>query len=341
MEISRVRTPSTFVSIPGIDKEASDFMIQNSFTSTAQFSVALTYDRKRRLTSALVHSLSENEINHLIQDVIAHRENVALPTLLPTLLLAFRVSSASTKVRDCHQRIVEIEHETGIRTNFHPNQQCCAVHQKQSAGVNRYDAINFDRVTDELTSLSSKLAYCEYICEVHLPMLVSFNRINSRLVGSASGENKDRLSGVEARLLMETNFLQASLQGILVWTRYLSKRSQAQVQTVRPTSHLRLLATHTYSAIDIQPDCAKGQCSQHAGQRGADDNIGGSKANRTRSKTRQRSYESHLSNNYRLPPCNFHLCKLYIPESSRPCTPCARMIAGGFGRISSNIGPNF
>jgi hypothetical protein len=89
--------------------------------------------------------------------------------------------------------------------------------------VNRYDAIKFDRVTDELTSLSLKLAYYECICEIHLPMLASFNRINSRLVGSASGESKDRLSGVEARLLMETNFLQPSLQGILVQTRYLSK----------------------------------------------------------------------------------------------------------------------
>ena len=111
-------------------------MIQNIFTSTTQFSVALAYDPKRCLTNALVHSLSESEINSLIQDVIAHQENVALPMLRPSLLLAFRVGSASAKVRDCHQQIVEIEHETGIQTNWHPNQQCCSVHQRQSVGVN-------------------------------------------------------------------------------------------------------------------------------------------------------------------------------------------------------------
>jgi hypothetical protein len=220
-------------------------MIQTSFTSTAQFSVALTYDPKRCLTNALVHSLSESEINSLIQDVIAHREDVALPMLLPSLLLAFRVSSASTKALDCHQKIVQIEHETGIRTNWHPNQPCCYVHQRHSARVNRYDEIDFDRITGELTSLSSKLAYCEYVSEIHLPMLDSFNKINSRIIGMAFCEKKDRLAEVEARLLMQNHFLQVSLHAILVRTRYLSKRSQAQVQTVRPTSNLHQLITHT------------------------------------------------------------------------------------------------
>jgi hypothetical protein len=233
-------------------------MIQNGFTSTTQFSAALSYDPKRCLTNALVHGLSESEINSLIEDVTAHRENVALPMLLPSLLLAYRVGSASTKVRDCHQQIVEIEHETGIQTNWHPNQQCCSIDQRQPAGANRYDEINFDRVTGELTSLSSKLAYCEFVCEVHLPMLDSFNRINCRLLENANCENKDTLSRVEARLFAENNFLQSSLQEILVRAQYLSKRSQAQVQTVGPTNHLHRLATHTYSAIDIQSNCAKG-----------------------------------------------------------------------------------
>ena len=79
-------------------------MIQNSFTSTTQFSVALSYDPTRRLTSALLHSLSKNEINNLITDLLAHQEDIALPMLLPSLLLASRVASASTKVRDCHQK---------------------------------------------------------------------------------------------------------------------------------------------------------------------------------------------------------------------------------------------
>jgi hypothetical protein len=283
-------------------------MIQNSFTSAMQFSVALTYDPRRRLTSALVHSLSESEINTLIRDVIAHRENVALPMLLPSLLLTFRVGSASTRVRDCHRQITEIEHETGIRPNWHPNQHCCSVHQKQSAGVNRYDAINFDRVTGDLTGLSSKLAYCEYVCEVYLPMLDSFDRINRRLLEDAS-ENKDRLERVEARLLAENNFLRSSLHGTLIRTRYLNKRSQAQVQTVRAVNHLHRLTTHTFSATGLQPDCTKGQCAQHARQRRAEDDIGGPETNRTRGNTRQRSHASHLRDNYRVPPCDAHCCK--------------------------------
>jgi hypothetical protein len=121
-----------------IDYKATGFMIQNSFTSSTQFSVALSYDPTRRLTSALVHSLSQNEINNLIKDLVAHQEDIALPMLLPSLLLASRVASASTKVRDCHQQIVEIELETGIPTNWHPSKPCCSIHQRQSTGRNRY-----------------------------------------------------------------------------------------------------------------------------------------------------------------------------------------------------------
>lgn len=92
--------------------------MQNSFTYTTHSSPALHYDPRRCLTSALIHSLSKTEISTLTKDLIAHREDIALPMLVPTLLLAFRVKSASKMIRDSHQQIVEIEHITGIQTHW-------------------------------------------------------------------------------------------------------------------------------------------------------------------------------------------------------------------------------
>jgi hypothetical protein len=220
--------------VPSILKgDTQSFMIQNSFTSTTHFSVALTYDPERRLTSVFVHGLSQDEIDALIKDVIAQRESIAFPMLLPSLLLNFRMGSASIKVRDCHLQVVEIEHETGFQTNWGANKQCCSVSQRQPAGRNRYDVIDFDRVTGDLTSLSSKLAYCEYVCEVFLPMVERFDIINGRLLQIVSSENKKRLAKMEARLRAENAFLRSCLRGTLCRAQYLSKRSQAQVQTVR------------------------------------------------------------------------------------------------------------
>ena len=206
-------------------------MIQNSFTSTTQFSVALSYDPTRRLTSALVHSLSKNEINNLITDLLAHQEDIALPMLLPSLLLASRVASASTKVRDCHQKIVEVN-GTGIKTQWHPNKPCCSIHQGQSTERHRYDIVDFDRVTGDLTSLSSKLAYCEYLGHVHLPMIEDCDRINRRYLENTAIAHGGTLEIVYARLHMENEFLRSSLAETLCRAQYLSKRAQAQVQTV-------------------------------------------------------------------------------------------------------------
>jgi len=89
-------------------------MIQNGSTATSQFSVALSYDPRRRLTSALVHNLSKMETSGVIQDVMRHREDIALPTLPPSPLLVSRMKSTSTELLDGNRQILEIEHQIGI-----------------------------------------------------------------------------------------------------------------------------------------------------------------------------------------------------------------------------------
>ena len=153
--------PSPIWTTPTAHDERAGFMMQNSFTTTAQFSVALSYDPKRCLTSALVHGLFESEISTLIEQITENRDCIALPMLLTSLLLNSREASANSKVCDCHQAIVKVENETGIRTNWHPNKPCCSVGtiaQRKLERQNRYDSLDFDRLTANLTSLSSKLA---------------------------------------------------------------------------------------------------------------------------------------------------------------------------------------
>jgi len=89
-------------------------MIQNSSTTTCQFSVALSYDLRRRLTGALVHSLSKRETLGIIHDAMRHREDIALPTLPPSLLLVSRMKSTGTELLDGNRQILEIEHQIDI-----------------------------------------------------------------------------------------------------------------------------------------------------------------------------------------------------------------------------------
>ena len=209
-------------------------MIQNSFTSSSQFSTSLSYCPKRHQSKALVHGLSEKERIALIEKLKVHRNDIGLPMLLLWLLLIFRLESAIRKVRDCHLEIVEVEHKTGIRTKWHVNEPCCSGGNEQPGPLfMRHEAIDFDQITADLTSLSAKLAYVEYLCEVHFPMLDHFDAIHSRVVdGIKDWSMKARMQQVEMSLKVNLSLFRSSLQGTLVRAKYLSKRAQGQMQTV-------------------------------------------------------------------------------------------------------------
>ncbi|OCL08972.1 hypothetical protein AOQ84DRAFT_405628 [Glonium stellatum] len=158
------------------DFEVAGFMIQNTYGATLPSSVALSHDRRRHLTSVLVHSLPNDEASTIIQDITMRREDITLPILLPYLFLVSRAKSANTKLVDGTLEILKIERKTGIRVNFHPGKQCCSAQSGASDGRNLCDHVDFDQVTGDLTSLSSKLAYCEYICEAFLLVLDSLEK---------------------------------------------------------------------------------------------------------------------------------------------------------------------
>jgi hypothetical protein len=208
-------------------------MIQNSFTTTSQYSASFSYNITKRVTGAFIHGLCELETTALVNKLVARQNNISLPMMLPLLLVMFRVDSARVKVGDSHREIIEIEHQTGIRTKWHPGMPCCGGADEKQLGQRRYEGVNFDEVTADLTSLTSKLAYVEYVCEVHLPMLDSFDGINKRILQTFPEGCKQRAEEAEHRLQTESGLPKSSLQATYSRAKYLSKRGQVQVQTVR------------------------------------------------------------------------------------------------------------
>ncbi|PVH79760.1 hypothetical protein DL98DRAFT_588976 [Cadophora sp. DSE1049] len=214
------------------DNEIQTFVLQNSFTTTSQYSASLSYNLTTRITGAFIHGLCEFEIKALVNKLVPRKNNIAFPMMLPLHLLAFRADSARGKVGDSHREIIDIEHQTGIRTKWHPGKPCCGDLRGKMPEKRRYDDVNFDKVTADLTSFTSKLAYVEYVCEVHLPMLDSFDAINERILQTYPEEGRRRLEKAEHRLRTESGMLRSSLQATYSRAKYLSKRGQVQVQTI-------------------------------------------------------------------------------------------------------------
>ena len=207
--------------------------MQNCFTTTSKYSVVVTYNAPRHLAMAFVHGLKSEEIKLLTEELKSNIDNLWLPTLISVLLLANRVDSAVAKIKDCHDSIVQIEHDAGVKTKWHPSKACCAEHHTQPTLTNRLETINFDRITTELTTVLTKLAYCEFICNAHLPMLQDLDGISDCCAASVSSGNTTALKAALRNLQGKTEYLRSSLKGVQARAQYLSKRSEAVVQTLR------------------------------------------------------------------------------------------------------------
>lgn len=151
--------------------------------------------------------------------------------LLPMILVETRLQTAMLGVRDCHQTIVQVELNTGLLTKWDSSKPSTAMQQKRPP-LNP-ETIDFNTITADITSVTSKLAYTEYLCEFWAPKLVAFDRINCRMLEAISpSERKDKLVKINQGFQDDIALLQNTIEGVQLRARYTSKRAQAQVQTV-------------------------------------------------------------------------------------------------------------
>jgi hypothetical protein len=181
----------------------------------------------------LVHGLSATELSHFSEQLKAHQSDIGLPMLVPLLLLEQRVRSATTKVRDSHEELVKIENQTEVKA---PWLKLKETPHLSAPTMSAFKFVDFDSVTRDITSVSAQLAYVEYVCEVHMPMLDLISDMQRRLLANLTPQKTCDLQHTAARLYEKNRSLHSSLEGTLFRVRYLSKRGQVQVQHVRQTT---------------------------------------------------------------------------------------------------------
>ncbi|RYP29446.1 hypothetical protein DL767_006715 [Monosporascus sp. MG133] len=209
---------------------AVEFVLQNRRNRKWRFGVGLTYYPERCLTMAFVHDLTAERILRVTRELAKHRGRLALPMLLPTILVEAPLQTAIFGVRDCHREIILVEQKTGLWTKWDSSEALSDMRKARSI-QNPAGPVDFNAITADITSVKSKLAYVEYLCEVWSPKLVAFDRINSHTVESAPAEaDGGRLVNVHRRLQNEINFHLTTLEGTQLRAKYLSKRADAQAQ---------------------------------------------------------------------------------------------------------------
>ncbi|RYP91092.1 hypothetical protein DL770_002796 [Monosporascus sp. CRB-9-2] len=156
--------------------------------------------------------------------------------LLPTILVETRLQTAIFGVRDCHREIILVERKTGLLTKWDSSEASSDMRKKRSI-QNPAETVDFNVITADITSVKSKLAYVEYLCESWSPRLVAFDRINSHMVESVQAEaDRERLLKIHRGLQDDINFDLTSFESARLRAKYLSKRAEAQVQIVSTSS---------------------------------------------------------------------------------------------------------
>lgn len=214
---------SKLILIPG-------YVLQSTRSINGNFCASISFQGHRGLTYAFVHGLDPREIRGVKIRLRQLVSLTVLPTVIPIVLLEFREGTCRRALEECRTTVEKIESETGLRP------QWWALRNKTIPRAPRNITLSgdsdFERITQDITTAATKLAYVRYRCNTYLPMLDSMNCVSKEVVLNAppdrTKEWEEALIGMDSCI----GRLRAVLECIQERTEYQSARADIQRQTV-------------------------------------------------------------------------------------------------------------
>lgn len=193
--------------------------------------MALSYNADDQVTSGfLCGEFSSPDLQAFLGCLKSTSSHIVLPMLAAIILVEFRSEVTNKQTHVCKVMLGHIEHKTGI----HRDNILRPVDSSHETQPNSIISVDMNQVTRDLTSVSSKLAQCDYTCQLHIMMLDFIDQVNEwTATATISSTLRDSRGHSAAFLLNRSASIRSWLKVISVRTKYLSQRAQSQVQTVR------------------------------------------------------------------------------------------------------------
>jgi hypothetical protein len=221
------------------------YLLQNGSVHYSRYSVAITYDRKKRMTCGIVHGLDSDEIPIFMEEIKSSKHLLGLPTLLFSLLVHRRVEAAVYMTQEIFELLMKLERSTAQRDDWgpwHPRHKF--LREEPDERKQSVTEMDFDVMTKKLTGILGKVTFAKYVCENHLPMMDAFDRVNEECVDAAPTSERERLRVVAARLKANNAWMRSSLQASSHRANFLHKRAKAQAQTVNQHRSRKAIQNH-------------------------------------------------------------------------------------------------
>ena len=204
----------------------TDFIVQQN-RSYSSYSIALTFGFKTGKVRALIFG-TEGPLSELF-DYLHYISPLPFgPMTIPTIALELQAKRFNETIQTCHNQIHDIENLTGMRQFNHPYE--CNQSQMQD-----WKSLDLIDVTRNLSSFLSRFAHLNLQAETGA-YLVHQMQLSAEFLRAELERMKEEKSKIDDQndVLSKLEDNGSWYVGIQARCRYLTQRTQAQTQTVRP-----------------------------------------------------------------------------------------------------------
>lgn len=248
-------------------------MIRGGRSRDWNYCLGLAYNPATGLTCGLIQGLELGEIEQLRLCMQSSQEHFRQPALVPLFLIELKTHFFAVLLERRASALEETEYETGMKHGYSldPRRNPALRLERRKTPV----SLDFDPITQKLTSLTGTLAFCDLTFGSSLRSLEVTMALSQRVwaedsqysVRGTAGDRTVREPGAAyaSRKALErrAEYLKTLIGGAQAHRNVLLQRTRAQVQTVSPVVRLEIPPSGSVRLSGIQLDWPTRQPSEY------------------------------------------------------------------------------
>ena len=200
------------------------------------YCLGLAYNPMTGVTCGIIQGLELREIEKLRKCLQLSQEHFRQPTLVPLFLIELKTHFFAILLEDRAARLEETEYETGMKHGYSldPRRNPALNLERRKSRV----SLDFDPITQKLTSLTGTLAFCDLTFESSFRSLEVTVALSQRARRSSSPDSSREASKdtgpieLGGAVELRATYLRTLIAGAQAHRNVLLQRTRAQVQTV-------------------------------------------------------------------------------------------------------------
>jgi hypothetical protein len=205
-------------------------MIRGGRSRDWNYCLGLAYNPASGVTSGLIQGLELGEIEQLRKCLQSSQEHFRQPALVPLFLIELKTHFFAVLLERRASALEETEYETGMKHGYSldPRRNPALRLERRKSRV----SLDFDPITQKLTSLTGTLAFCDLTFESSLHSLEVTVAL-SIMARDNTSQDIFRETSKNGRVLeLRAAYLKTLIAGAQAHRNVLLQRTRAQVQTV-------------------------------------------------------------------------------------------------------------